>query len=214
MKNDYYDFWEKCWGEENRVELDGYLGNYFELKNKEIEFFKENNIVNICDAACGFGAYSLAFASNGFNVSGFDISETAVTITKESLEKYGLPSGNIKVASILNTGYEDGVFDGAVAHAVIDHLVLSDAELALKELMRIIRSGGLLMLSFDIAEPDDLTEPHIMMEDGTMQYTTGTREGMMFHPYEWDEIEKLLAEFDIIYRADHGKRERVVIIKK
>ena len=214
MKNDYHSFWEKCWREEKPGELEEYLSNYFQLTNNEIDFFKENKIVNICDAACGFGAYSLAFASNGFNVSGFDISETAVNMTKKSLEKYGLASDNIKVASILDTGYENGIFDGAVAHAVLDHLSVADAGLALEELIRIIRDDGLLMLSFDMAEDDDLTEPHIMPEAGTMQYTTGTREGMLFHPYEWNEIEELLSGLDIVYRKDHGRRERVVIVRK
>ncbi len=214
MQNNYHDFWEESWKEEALAELNGYLTNYYELKNNEIDFFKENNIKNICDAACGFGAYSLAFASNGFIVSGFDISKTAVDITKGFLRKYGFPSNTIKVASITNTGYEDGQFDGVIAHAVIDHLAISDAKLALKELLRIIRSNGLLMLSFDISEKDDLEEPHVLLEDGTMQYTSGNRKGMLFHPYDWNEIEKFLTGHNIVYRTDKGNREHIVILRK
>jgi 2-polyprenyl-3-methyl-5-hydroxy-6-metoxy-1,4-benzoquinol methylase len=80
------DYWERCWKGEDRAELHRYLDAYYGLQSREIELFKEHGAVSVCDAACGFGAYTLAFASNGFNVQGFDISETAVEITQDGLK--------------------------------------------------------------------------------------------------------------------------------
>ena len=53
MNYDYGKYWERCWNEENIQELFNYLDRYFEMRSTEIDIFKENNIKNICDAACG-----------------------------------------------------------------------------------------------------------------------------------------------------------------
>ncbi|NLL90998.1 MAG: class I SAM-dependent methyltransferase [Ruminococcaceae bacterium] len=214
MNNDYGEYWEKCWNEENSEELFNYLDGYFEMKSPEIDIFKENNIKNICDAASGFGAYSLALASNGFNVHSFDISETAVKMTINALKKYGMDAEKVMTASILDTGYEDESFDGVVAHAVLDHLTVSDSKKALIELFRITRKNGLIWISFDMVEEDDLKEPHVLLKDGTMKYTCGSRAGLLYHPYDWAGINTLLKDYRIVYKADKGERERSVILRK
>lgn len=214
MTHDYNTYWERCWKEDDSTELYKYLDMYYRMKSKEIDIFKEHNIVKVCDTACGFGAYSLAFASNGFDVYSFDISDTAVEITKDGLKKYGIDTTKVKVASILNTGYEDEFFDGVIAHAVLDHLVIEDAKKALKELLRITKTDGLVWISFDTAEEDDFTEEHITLNDGTMQYTGGSRADMLFNPYDWDKIDEFLKSYNIVYKADKAKREKVVILKK
>lgn len=211
--NDYNTYWEKCWQDEDSEELYKYLEGYFELNSREIDIFKEHNIVNVCDVACGFGAYSLAFSSNGFNVSSFDISETAVETTISGLKRYGLDASHVRVASILDTGYADDTFDGVVAHAVLDHLTLDDAKRALSELSRITVPNGLILLSFDIPEDEDLAEDHITLDDGTMQYTSKSREGMLFRPYGRDRISELLYGYKIVYQDEKGKRENIVIIE-
>ncbi|WP_024865331.1 class I SAM-dependent methyltransferase [Butyrivibrio sp. FCS014] len=214
MKHDYDAFWESSWNEEDPVELYGYLEGYYQLKSREIEIFKEHDIAKVCDAACGFGAYSLAFASNGFSVHSFDISETAVKLTINALEKYGIDPSNVKVASILATGYADSSFDGVIAHAVLDHLTLEDAKKALAELFRITRSGGLIWLSFDIPEEEDLNEVHVTLDDGTLLYTGEGRNGMLFRPYNPERIDELLKDYTIIHRAKKGEREYAVILEK
>lgn len=181
-KSDKY--WERCWQEENIEALHGYLGKYNKCNMQEIEIFKEHHITKVCDAACGFGAYSLAFASNGLEVHSFDISETAAEITKAGLKKYGISPENVKVASITDTKYPDETFGGVIAHAVIDHLTVSDARRALEELYRITEKDGLIMISFDVAEEEDFVAEHVLIETGTMEYTEGSRKGMLFHPYE------------------------------
>ena len=211
---DYNAFWDDCWKEDEGAQLYEYLKGYYKLTCREIDLFKENNINTVCDAACGFGAYSLALASNGFDTYSFDISEKAVEITKNGLEKYGFELNKIKIASILDTGYEDAFFDGAVVHAVLDHLLVSDAKAALSEMLRITKAGGLIWLSFDIPEEDDMTEPHSFPEEGTMLYTGDGRTGMLFHPYDRNSIYELIGEYEIVYKADNGVRERVVIIRK
>ena len=208
------EYWERCWKDENREDLLRYLTSYKNYKDEVIDIFKQHNVRKVCDAACGFGAYSLAFASNGFEVSGFDISPTAVEITQQGLQSCGINRADYKVASILDTGYADETFDGVIAHAVIDHLTVADAQKAIKELLRIIIANGLLLISFDTPESEDFTRSHETIEPGTMLYTEETRNGMIFHPYDWDEIARLCSEYNIIYKNLNRKNEKVIIIKK
>lgn len=211
---DYKLYWEKCWRDEKSEELYRYLDAFCNLKCKEMDVFREHNVRKVCDAACGFGAYSLAYSANGFQVYSFDISDTAVEITKNALKRYGIELGNVKVASILDTGYEDAFFEGVVVRAVIDHLMIADAAKTVKELLRITRRGGLILITFDIAEKKDFEVKHFLLADGTMEYTEGDREGMLFRPYDWDMIESLLKDCNIIYREEKANRERVVILQK
>jgi len=207
-------YWENVWKEENREDLYAYLDKYYKSNMPEIEIFKEHQITKVCDAACGFGAYSLAFASNGFEVYSFDISETAVEIARTGLKRYGVNEENIKVASILDTKYPNETFEGIVAHAIIDHLTVVDARNALKELLRITKNGGLIMISFDEAEEEDLSLEHTVIESGTLEYVDDTRMGMLFHPYDWGEIEALIQGYEVVYKATNVKKEKIVIIKK
>lgn len=214
MDNSNAAYWDKCWNEEDVSELLGYLKVYENFNCEEIEIFKQHRLKKICDAACGFGAYSLAFYSNGFETCGFDISAKAVEITRKSLEPYGVDPANYKTASIIDTGYEDEAFDGTVAHAVIDHLTSELAVKAVNELLRITAKGGLVLLSFDEAEQDDYETDHIFLEDGSMEYTDGSRKGMIFRPYDWEMIDELLSDQKVISKRVNQKNEKMVVIQK
>lgn len=214
MNTNYQTYWESSWKEEDSSQLQVYLDGWKNYRGREIELLKEHQIESVCDAACGFGAYTIAFAANGFEVSGFDISPASVEITRQGLTRCEFDSVDIKVASILDTGYEDASFDAVNAHAVLDHLTVSDAKKAIDELFRIIRKGGLVLISFDGAEEEDFLEEHVEIEPGTMQYESGSREGMLFHPYEWEEIERLLDGYEIVETWTNQKEEKIVVLKK
>ncbi|MDE7221552.1 MAG: class I SAM-dependent methyltransferase, partial [Oscillospiraceae bacterium] len=193
MEEDKKDFWEERWKAGGLEAFADNLAQYYQWKDEAVEIFRSHGIKTVCDAACGYGAYSLAFASNGFQVSSFDISSAAAKITRRSLEKYGITT-DVKAASILSTGYEDGAFDGVVASSVLDHMTAADAQRALSELYRITRPWGLILVSFDTPEESDREMDHEVLEDGSLRYADGTsRAGMIFHPYGEEEIDLLLA---------------------
>ena len=214
MNTNYQTYWESSWREEDSSQLQTYLEGWKNYHGREIELLKEHQVKSVCDAACGFGAYTVAFAANGFEVAGFDISSTSAEITKQGLKKCGFPDVDIKVASLLDTGYGDASFDAVNARAVLDHLTVADAKKAIGELFRIIRNGGLVIVSFDSAEEEDFLEEHVEIEPGTMQYVSGSRKGMLFHPYEWDEIDRLLDGYQIVEKWTNQKEEKIVVLKR
>ena len=162
------DFWENCWQSENPEAMYACLDSYYRWEDGIIDVFRAHRVEKVCDAACGYGAYSLAFASNGFQVTSFDISPSAAEITRRGLERYGIAAG-VKAASILSTGYGDEVFDGVVAGSVLDHMTVADAQKALSELYRITKPGGLILVSFDTAEESDLEMAHERLSDGSLR---------------------------------------------
>ena len=206
-------FWERCWKQEDAKELDSYLRGYLNCQSEEIDLFRRAGLQTVCDAACGFGAYTLALASNGFTVRSFDVSPTAAALTRAGLKRFGYEV-EVRVADLLHTGYADGEFDGAFAHSVLDHMTRADAAAALRELCRIVRPGGLVLLSFDTAEEADLTAPHETLPDGSLLYTgEGKRGGMIFHPYDREAIHSLVAGYEIASERVNRKGEQIVVLK-
>ena len=203
------DIWESLWADADREKLFSYLQKYDKYEDGAIAFLKDHGVKTVCDAACGFGAYTLALLSNGFNVKAFDISQKAADTAKEGLKRFGFDA-DIKSADILDTGYEDAGFDGVFAASVLDHMTRGDAEKALYELCRITRPGGLIALAFDKPEGDDLEKEHEILPDGSIRYESG----MIFHPYGKAQIAELTRGFETVYEGENERGEQIVILKK
>lgn len=213
MKDTSHTYWESRWSQTSAESLKEALHPYNQRKDEILDVLKAHEVRHICDAGCGFGAYSLLLASNGFEVEGFDLSESAVAVTKELLENYKIDTSGYRAASILQTGYQDGKFDAAIAYSVLDHMTVDDVKKGLTELSRIVRKDGLLVLAFDSLEEDDLELAHIVMPDGSLLYTQGKRTGMIFHPFKEQELSELLDNKEILYRRTSTKGERVLVVR-
>ncbi|MBO4915672.1 MAG: class I SAM-dependent methyltransferase [Oscillospiraceae bacterium] len=214
-ERDYYEFWEKSWNDEDVDDLSRWLEGWDRSTDDELELLKSLGVKRVCDAACGFGAHTLAFASNGFDVSAFDVSSRAVELTTAGLRKYGHFSVEVKTAEITDTGYADGSFDAAAAYAVLDHLTEADARRALNELFRITKADGYVLLSFDSAEEEDYLCPHELLPDGSMLYKDDTpRAGMLFRPCGDELISTLTDGYRVIHRRMNRKGDRIVLLQR
>ena len=213
MKDASHTYWESRWSQTSAESLKEVLQPYHQGKDEILDVLKAHRVRRICDAGCGFGAYSLLLASNGFDVEGFDLSESAVAVTKELLGNYKIDASSYRAASVLQTGYADEQFDAAIAYSVLDHMTVNDAAKGLRELSRIVRKDGLLVLAFDSLEEDDLELAHTVMPDGSLLYTQGKRTGMIFHPFTEQELSELLGNKEILYRRTNTKGERVLVVR-
>lgn len=207
-------FWETCWQRGSAEEYSTYLAAYYQKQDPVVDLLKEHNTLHVCDAACGFGAYSLMLASNGFQVEGFDIAPTSVEITKQLLSKYGIDTEPYKVASVLDTGYDSGCFDAVTARSVLDHLTVADAKQALEELLRIVKNRGIVVVSFDTPDEEDFELPHDITEDGSLLYLEGKRRGMVFHHYSDDALDGWLRRYHVIFSYKNSREERFFAIQK
>ncbi|MBD5534154.1 MAG: class I SAM-dependent methyltransferase [Lachnospiraceae bacterium] len=206
-------YWDTVWHKEDIENYKHYIKGYENVKNIMVREFQKHNCHVVCDAACGFGANSLILQSNGFDVWGLDISESAVWITKELLTPYGVRREQFKTASILNTGYPDNFFDAVAVRAALDHLCVNEFNRALAELKRITKENGLLYASFDSLEPDDTELEHSVLEDGSFLYTDESRNGLLFHYYSDEDIQKVFRGYEILDMETDGRGNRHLVVK-
>lgn len=87
------EYWEHVWSVEDPVRISALQDAWARSCGEIVELFRSNGVETVCDAACGFGAYTLAMAAGGFTVSAFDISPTAVELTRRGLERRELFMG-------------------------------------------------------------------------------------------------------------------------
>ncbi len=199
-------FWDRTWKAVSAERMNAYIEGFDMADDDIIRFLRMRHAVKVCDAGCGCGIYSLKLARYGFNVSGFDISENAVFLAGDLLSANGYPADGFKQAGILSTGYEDACFDAVIARDVIDHMPIGHGIEAVKELLRIVRPGGCILLTLDMTDSEYESEPHETNEDGDYSFTRGKWRGMVFHPYSAHDIDKLAntSSHRILSSGDHG----------
>lgn len=199
-------FWDSSWNQIDPDRIAEY-GDAMDMGEDEIiSALHDHGAHFVCDAGCGCGIYARKLAKHGFTVGGFDISARAVAIAQTV-------SGNtaLKTASILATGYGDGVFDAALARDVIDHLSKEEAVAAVKELCRITRPDGIVLFTLDSTDEEYEAEPHIVSEDGSYVYTGGKWEGMVFHPYRRSEVCDIVPSRAICEISEHQGSMTIVL---
>jgi ubiquinone/menaquinone biosynthesis C-methylase UbiE len=204
------DYWNGIWANPDIEKYIGYVNGYVAWKPEFLRLFAQHGVKSVCDAACGFGAYSVMLAKSSYSVSGFDISDESVALTKKMLQAFDCTVGEYKVCGIINIEYDDASFDAVVAHAVIDHLYFSDAKKALNELYRILAPSGLLYLSFDPLSEEDISRKHIILEDGSRQYD----DGLFFRHYTDEDIRLLIDEKSIVWSTTNSRGEREYVLQK
>lgn len=111
--------------------------NWFAL---ELEQRKE---VRILEVGCGSGANLWMLAKEGFSVYGLDSSQRGLDLAKHQLaEKWGV-TANLKHGSATELPYDTGFFDAVIDIVTLQHLNLTNSAIALAEISRVLRKGGL-----------------------------------------------------------------------
>lgn len=137
----------------------------------------------VLDAGCGPGNSSCLIASQyGAEVTGVDISPVMIASAARKAEKLGL-SGRVRfqTADIFELPFLEGDFDLVIAESILTPLP-GDKGLALQELGRVLRSGGLLAINESVLSseaPQDLQRA--MAEHPAVHgyFTPQTLEGLL-----------------------------------
>ena len=111
--------------------------------------------LNVLDAGCGTGNYTLEMAKYVNHVSAIDVNETMLEMARNKIENSGLKEKvGITQGSITELPYEDCSFDAVMFNQVLHHLDphvdntdFAQAKLALASAARVLRPGGLVMIN-------------------------------------------------------------------
>jgi ADP-heptose:LPS heptosyltransferase/SAM-dependent methyltransferase len=108
--------------------------------------------MRVLDVGAGRGALSLHFADLGHESH---ICDLGYSVHSHNGREYGATfleslAGRVdfRFGSAFNLPYESGSFDAVVCISVVEHLQFK--QLALREMLRVLRPGGLLVLTFDV----------------------------------------------------------------
>lgn len=96
----------------------------------------------VLDIACGEGYGSNHIAKFAKEVKGVDISDIDIS---KAIDKYKKDNLEFVVGSILDIPFGDKTFDMIVSYETLEHL--AEHEVILKEVNRVLKPGGLLIIS-------------------------------------------------------------------
>jgi ubiquinone/menaquinone biosynthesis C-methylase UbiE len=98
---------------------------------------------DVLEVGCGSGFASQLFAEAGSHITAVDLTEWAVETTRARLAAFGL-EGRVEQADGEHLPFADGSYDVVFSWGVIHHT--TDMDQALRELVRVCRPGGTLVL--------------------------------------------------------------------
>ena len=100
----------------------------------------------ILDAGCGSCAKSILLAARGFRVTACDYSSNALELAAETVRAQGLADRiTLQREDLTGLSFPDGAFQYVLCWGVLMHI--PDLRRALSELARVVRPGGVLVLS-------------------------------------------------------------------
>jgi len=101
----------------------------------------------VLDVGCGTGSTVLWLIRHGFHVSGLDVSPTAIEIATSRARREGLQV-DLHVASVDRIPFNRGEFDFAIDTGCFHSIPLRLREPYAKEIARVVRPGGHLLLTW------------------------------------------------------------------
>jgi sterol 24-C-methyltransferase len=113
----------------------------------------------VLDAGCGEGAVALRLADRfAYRVSGVDLLPESIARAQRAARGHGGEGRtSFTVGTYMDLPHPDGTFDGAYTMETLIHA--PDHREALRELSRVIRPGGrIVLMEYSTAPPDSQTE--------------------------------------------------------
>lgn len=101
----------------------------------------------VLDVGCGTGSTALWLSRRGFDTSGLDVSSTAIQIARYRAHHAGLPI-DLRAASVDQMPFKRGEFDFAIDTGCFHSIPLRLREPYAKEIARVLRPDGRLLLTW------------------------------------------------------------------
>lgn len=151
---------------------------------------------SVLDLGCGYGRHTLLAAEMGFSVTAMDVSPVALAFVRDRLS--GVPGASLLQHNMSSMPYpfSEDEFDLVIAIQVIHHQASCGVEATLAEINRILRPGGLALVSL----PSRLQQgPRWeMLDDRTAIAADGPEKGIVhFLCPEEDSARELFGTFEV-----------------
>jgi ubiquinone/menaquinone biosynthesis C-methylase UbiE len=162
---------------------------------------------SVLDIGCGTGLSSLPIARHGYVVTGVDCSVRMLARAREKLEDENITI-TFREGDLLDLEF-DTEFDAAVCmHSGMDYLLsLEDLELAMRNVRRCLREGGLFAFDKCLHRPD-------FYQDDQSEKRSLSHGTAMFH-YSWDRDERIFTQHCVVFWEEGGSNvQRIEVVHK
>lgn len=130
----------------------------------------------IVEVGCGTGRDMAWFEAQSLSVTGLDLSTGMLAYARDQVH------GGLCAMNMCNLGFRDAYFDGAWCCASLLHLPKDQAPNALREIYRVMKPNGMLVLSIQEGDTEGWEEGYAF---GVERY---------FARYQVAEMKKMLSE--------------------
>ncbi|MGD2070537.1 MAG: class I SAM-dependent methyltransferase [Gemmatimonadota bacterium] len=106
---------------------------------------------HLLEVGCGMGFDSVELMKRGVRVTATDLTPNAVELARRHFEIAGVQPVEVGTENVLELSYPDATFDGVWACGVLHHT--GDVPMAVREIGRVLRPGGVAFLSHFYRRP-------------------------------------------------------------
>jgi|TARA_B110000914_G_scaffold65093_1_gene56826 SAM-dependent methyltransferase len=155
---------------------------------------------SVLDMGCGEGRHTIGlFVEKQINAFGFDLSLDDLNIARSRLDDFSTQNSSnsvcvFGVSDINNMPFQDGSYDSVICSEVLEHVPAPEE--SIKELIRVLKPGGVLALSVPRFLPEwicwQLSEGYQQMPGGHVRIfkhktlkQLATNEGMSYQGFHW-----------------------------
>ena len=183
----------------NWADLDPRERDYWSIPSKDVFQFafhlNKHGHRKIYDLGCGIGRNLFFLIDMGFDLYGSDYSPDAVNEANKYLGEINYPH-RVKLESMTEISEPDESCDAVIAYNVVYHSYLADMMTTLKNVYRILRPGGSLLITFQSKRSPEYKEQY-EIEPGTVIKTCGHEAGIPHHFVDQEEIFSMLSGYRI-----------------
>jgi ubiquinone/menaquinone biosynthesis C-methylase UbiE len=140
MSRDESEFWSGVSAKYDSV-VDAQLGRNLRTLVRE-RLSQEANLGRTLEVGCGSGLFTAVLADRATSVVATDIAPGMLDVARQALREKS--NVTYRIEDCRKTGFNGSVFDSAFLALVLQFV---DADLALRELNRVLRPGGLLIIA-------------------------------------------------------------------
>ncbi len=160
----------------------------------------------ILDLGCGSGRNLIYIGKKGFSVTGIENSNEAVILATNWVKKEKLNNATIMRGDFKKINYASNSFDMVICIHAIYHGKLEDIEKSLYEIKRVMKKGGLLLITF-LSIKDEKFGKGKKVEKNSYQTNSTIEKGVVHHFSDKAEILRLFQDY-LLIKVVHRKETK------
>jgi 2-polyprenyl-3-methyl-5-hydroxy-6-metoxy-1,4-benzoquinol methylase len=176
------------------VGLFGYPLNFItRMRARTVLSYLPKSGGKLLEIGSSFGVLAFELARRGFQVTGLDVNPQTIKLANKINEILNLKNVQFATRDLINNPFPAGEFDVVVTVEVLEHI--KDDAGAIREIHRILREGGLLIVSIpyaETAEPCSTPLPSARNFEGTDVLLDVPGELHFRHGYNPEDLSSLL----------------------